>query len=282
MSYSMNDFGNTAKWQERVVGTGEIIARTFDTARMRNNIAGDEAWLTTVNSIDVISQGVLDVEIYVNRYANKTGLGITRDQQGDGFGFFLERNSGYGVIAWQHGGAQKIIPDPKPTDEPVSLRIRIDTTVSPSIVIYFYDGIEIFRGEVAPWYALSSQYVNLYAKAVTITGTSTFLSTYVPPPQHNLTIQASTGGTTSPAIGTYAYNEGTNVQVAAASDAGYMFSYWERDGINVGSVNPTIVAMDTDHTLLAVFVALPPTPKHTLTVDSTPIQDIPFTIERAS
>jgi hypothetical protein len=103
-----------------------------------------------------------------------------------------------------------------------------------------------------------------------------------PPTQYTLNITATTGGTTSPSVGTYNYNEGDMVNVTATASSGYSFDHWELDGINIGSVNPTTVTMDTNHTLLAVFAEIPPPPKHTLTVNSTPIQRVPFTIEKVS
>lgn len=103
-----------------------------------------------------------------------------------------------------------------------------------------------------------------------------------PPPTHNLTIQALVGGITNPSSGTYAYTEGSNVEVTAIAGSGYVFDHWELDGVNIGNVNPTTVTIDADHTLLAVFAAIPAPPTHALTVNSTPIQGVAFMIERVS
>jgi len=67
-----------------------------------------------------------------------------------------------------------------------------------------------------------------------------------------LTIQTSTGGTTSPAPGTYTYAEGTPVTVTASPYTNYEFSYWTLDG-QVKYSNPITVTMNSDHTLEAYF-----------------------------
>jgi hypothetical protein len=283
--YPMNDFGNTTKWLAGVLGTGEVIERTFDTVKIRNNKSGDAGWLTTINPIDITAQGILDVEIYVDRQAAITGLYIGDQEGSEAFAFWLDRDVAYGILAWCNGGVMVNVPDIVSPDVPASLRIRVDATISPPIVIWYYNGTEIFRREVTVEYlpSLKSKYIRIYAKATRgdriVLGTTTFVSQYVPPPQHYLTIQATVGGVTNPEGGTYTYDEGSNVQVTAIASSGYVFDRWELDGVNIGSVNPTVVTMDTDHTLLAVFVEIP---THTLTIDSAPIQGIPFTIERVS
>jgi flagellin-like protein len=64
---------------------------------------------------------------------------------------------------------------------------------------------------------------------------------------------ASCGGTTSPAPGTYTYDEGESVQVTALPNAGWKLSYWTLDGVSIGSQNPASVTMNKDHELAAVF-----------------------------
>jgi hypothetical protein len=100
-----------------------------------------------------------------------------------------------------------------------------------------------------------------------------------PPVQYTLTITATTGGSTSPPVGTHIYTEGTVVNVTALASTGYLFDYWELDGANVGSANPISGVIDANHTLNAVFVLAPVT-THTLTVQSTPISGIAFTVEK--
>jgi hypothetical protein len=79
-----------------------------------------------------------------------------------------------------------------------------------------------------------------------------------PPPTYNLTIIATVGGATNPPAGTYSYTANQTVQVTAIPDTGYLFGYWELDGIDVGSANPYSVLMDKDHALKAIFTVIPP------------------------
>jgi len=79
-----------------------------------------------------------------------------------------------------------------------------------------------------------------------------------PPATYTLTITATVGGTTDPAPGTYSYTENSTVEVTAIPDAGYLFDYWELDGVNIGSANPFSVNINRDIILKAVFTAIPP------------------------
>jgi subtilisin family serine protease len=83
---------------------------------------------------------------------------------------------------------------------------------------------------------------------------------------YTLTITATAGGTTNPTPRTYTYTAGSIVQVTAIPDTGYLFDYWELDSVNVGSANPYTLLMDKNHTLKAVFSAIPP-----LTVSINPL-----------
>ncbi|MEM3674074.1 MAG: PKD domain-containing protein [Candidatus Methanomethyliaceae archaeon] len=69
-----------------------------------------------------------------------------------------------------------------------------------------------------------------------------------------LTVAATSGGTTSPAPGTYAYAKGQQVQVQAQPNSGYVLGWWELDGVISGDRNPFRVIMDQNHTIRAVFV----------------------------
>jgi len=78
------------------------------------------------------------------------------------------------------------------------------------------------------------------------------------PVEYTLTISATTGGTTEPAPGSYTYPEGTVVTVTAIPESGYRLVRWELDGADVGNLPSINVTMDADHTLHAVFEAIPP------------------------
>lgn len=71
-------------------------------------------------------------------------------------------------------------------------------------------------------------------------------------PIRNLTIAASSGGTTSPSPGSRAYSYGSSVTVTASAYSGYAFDYWILDGATKYA-NPITVTMDADHSLKAYF-----------------------------
>lgn len=77
------------------------------------------------------------------------------------------------------------------------------------------------------------------------------------PQQYTLTIQATTGGTTNPAPGTYAYIAGATATVTATPNQGYLFDHWELDGVSYTGGNVVDVLMNANYVLLAVFVAAP-------------------------
>uniref|UniRef100_A0A6M3J5R0 Bacterial repeat domain-containing protein n=1 Tax=viral metagenome TaxID=1070528 RepID=A0A6M3J5R0_9ZZZZ len=97
-----------------------------------------------------------------------------------------------------------------------------------------------------------------------------------PPPQVNITIMATLGGTTEPIPNTYSVVQNTDISVQAVP--GVTLNHWELDGVNVGMANPHILLADMDHVLIAVFDQLVQT--FLVALNSSPIQGIPFTIER--
>ena len=91
---------------------------------------------------------------------------------------------------------------------------------------------------------------------VTMNGPHTVTAHYLK--TYTFKIEAGPGGSTNPPAGTYTPNAGSTVQVMASPSANYAFDHWELDGTSVGSSNPYSVLIDGDHTLRAVFRALPP------------------------
>lgn len=82
-----------------------------------------------------------------------------------------------------------------------------------------------------------------------------------PPPlpsyyNFTLNITATSGGSTTPLVGSYTHRSGSIISIVAYPSTGYVLDHWELDGINVGSTNPTDVTMGTNHTLHAVFKVL--------------------------
>jgi hypothetical protein len=89
--------------------------------------------------------------------------------------------------------------------------------------------------------------------------------------QYYLTMSTSSG-TVTPSSGWH--DAGSTVQIGASANAGYLFDHWELDGVNIGSINPYTVTMNANHTLRALFTALPPptpTPTPAPTPTPTPI-----------
>jgi hypothetical protein len=82
---------------------------------------------------------------------------------------------------------------------------------------------------------------------------------------YNLTITTTAGGTTNPPPGIHTYNNGTSVGVTAIPDTNYKFVYWELNGSNVGSTNPTTILMNNNYALKAYFALI----TYTLTITST-------------
>lgn len=85
----------------------------------------------------------------------------------------------------------------------------------------------------------------------------TTFGTLIIHPLYTLTIQTTSGGTTNPIPGQYQYPYGAIVNVIAIPNSGYKLDHWELDSVNVGSTNPYAVLMNQNHTLKAVFSALP-------------------------
>lgn len=82
--------------------------------------------------------------------------------------------------------------------------------------------------------------------------------------KYSLTIQSSTGGTTSPAPGTYRFDKGSQVSVRAIPNSGLRFSSWTGD---VSDTDATItVTLDANKTIKANFTTVP---AKTLTVQTT-------------
>jgi PKD repeat protein len=77
---------------------------------------------------------------------------------------------------------------------------------------------------------------------------------------YKLKIEATTGGTTSPAPGTYTYAAGTQVQVTASPSPGYIFDHWELNGTNVGTATTYTVNVNANYVLKAFFKAVPAMP----------------------
>jgi hypothetical protein len=61
-------------------------------------------------------------------------------------------------------------------------------------------------------------------------------------------------GTTEPPSGIITHPDGSQVEVNASPEEGWILAYWLLDGVNVGNENPYTVTMNSDHSLEAVFL----------------------------
>jgi len=91
---------------------------------------------------------------------------------------------------------------------------------------------------------------------ITVSSSSTaFTATFKQ--QYQLTINATTGGTTTPPPGSHWYDSGQSVPVTAMANNGYDFSDWLLDGRNAGSTNQLTVTMNGPHSLVGNFSKSP-------------------------
>ena len=81
-------------------------------------------------------------------------------------------------------------------------------------------------------------------------------------PCHMLTISAGDHGTVKP-LGTYQYQEGTDVWITALPDSGYTIDYWLVDGVEKEPHAPgpkgmgRLVVMDANHEVVGYFKVVP-------------------------
>jgi hypothetical protein len=81
---------------------------------------------------------------------------------------------------------------------------------------------------------------------------------------YTLVITIDGQGSTSPAPGSYTYENGSEISISATDTSslyGFLFEYWVIDGsitISKKNNNPLQLTMDQDHTLTAVFLQAPP------------------------
>jgi uncharacterized repeat protein (TIGR02543 family) len=72
--------------------------------------------------------------------------------------------------------------------------------------------------------------------------------------QYNLIIQSSSGGSTSPVAGTYAYDSGSVVTISATANSGYHFVRWNGEVTDAFTASTTVV-MSAAKTISATFAS---------------------------
>ncbi|MFC1476016.1 PQQ-binding-like beta-propeller repeat protein [Candidatus Zixiibacteriota bacterium] len=79
------------------------------------------------------------------------------------------------------------------------------------------------------------------------------LAVFVWTDTYDLTLMSSAGGKTIPPPGLYTVPCDAHFYVNPDPYPGYVFDYWEFDGVNVGDADPYMVHIDDDHTLQPFF-----------------------------
>lgn len=152
------------------------------------------------------------------------------------------------------------------TGEQIILTATVQGGTSPYTVNWIDNVSKMVLGSglTYPFSAAVAGTYEIYAEATDSLGVKatsaivTITVTAPAPTQYTLSITATLGGTTDPSVGNYLYNSGSIVSIMATASSGYSFDHWMLDGANVGTSATYQVTMNSDHTLQAVFVALPP------------------------
>jgi len=121
----------------------------------------------------------------------------------------------------------------------------------------YYEGTEV---ELTAYPDSGSQFIwwsgdlggSTNPMTITMNGDRTVTATFVPIPEYDLTINIIGYGSVDldPSGGNY--YEGTEVELTAYPDSGWVFSIWSGD--LSGSANPTSIIMDSDKTVAGYFV----------------------------
>ena len=103
---------------------------------------------------------------------------------------------------------------------------------------------------------------------VLVDGDKTVTAQFEAIPEYTLTIAVTPegGGTTNPAVGMYAYEENTVVDISATPNEGFRFTGWTGDVADPNDPTTTVL-VDGDKTVTAQFEAIP---EYTLTMAVTP------------
>ncbi|MEM0302075.1 MAG: hypothetical protein QXI54_02760, partial [Archaeoglobaceae archaeon] len=96
-------------------------------------------------------------------------------------------------------------------------------------------------------------------RTITVTSSATYTANWKDQYKLTISVSPSGAGTTNPPIGSYWYDQGTQVTVTATASSGYIFDHWELDGNNVGTSPSYTVTMNAPHNLVAVFRSQTPT-----------------------
>ena len=103
--------------------------------------------------------------------------------------------------------------------------------------------------------------------------------------KHPLTIGSTAGGSTTPIAGTRSYAEGTEVDIVATADAGYVFTEWTGDTSTIADVNDpsTTIIIKDDYSITANFGSAADVPTvcgglTSISAGGTPMDDVVQTL----
>jgi hypothetical protein len=141
-------------------------------------------------------------------------------------------------------------------------------STSPSVGTYsFENGTEVIvNASPAPGWVFSNWILdsinvgnsNSYTVTMDENHSLSAVFTEIIPQQYALTLSTNGDGNTSPSVGTYTYEEASEVVVTASANSEWTFNHWELENVDVGNSNPYTIVMNTDHSLTAVFLKIPP------------------------
>ena len=172
-----------------------------------------------------------------------------------------------GTTAYWAVAAVPINPAITVTNHNLTMAVTGNGTVTPAAGTYAYAQGTVVDISAIP--ASGYQFVNWTGEVdnvnaatttVTMDATKTVTANFVQI-NHNLTMAVTGSGTTTPAAGTYAYAQGTVVDISAIPASGYQFVNWTGEVDNVNAATTT-VTMDATKTVTANFVQI----NHNLTM----------------
>jgi PKD repeat protein len=234
---------------------------------------GDMGTSDQQNPVHIYSQpGAYTAAVTVTDSAGRKGYASVPITVNSPFNFTVTKSGDITVVPGQSGTSTIFVNLTQGQAQPVSLSIQwvgaapagASASISPQSVVPNATSLLTFvAGANTP--------VGNYTCRVV--GTAGALARYVDvlitvsQQVYYLTIQSTSGGTTSPAPGVYAYPAGATVQVSAQPSSGYNFDRWQLDGVDAGSSSTFTVVMNANHTLRALFAQTPSYSPATLTFD---------------
>jgi len=298
--FTIDHFEDTSKWMEATAGTGAIQNRTVDSFEAVLLASGDRAALITPVRYNVSE--LADLRVRATRHCAVSGIALHPTEPDDpsrlGGTIAIWRDVAYGLIVWfGAAGAAVITDDPVPADEPAEMRITLERLATGEVQIsFYYNGELLYQDTLSTWMG-EDFYVQLGVFADragrVVTGTTLFTSAeYVPPLEVTVTPESATlqvgeeqtftatvtGGEPPYSID-WIDNATGNI---IGSGETFTFTATEEGNYEIYARATDSVGNVANSAIVPITVTAPPPPptKYTLTVDSTPIQGIPFTIEK--